>query len=201
MINIDKTTYWANENSHYKTKNPKTQIIIGTSLRKSNYHILRLQNKEYHKTKRWNTFTISREGNIYQHYDYKYHTDFLNKKEIDIKSVSIILENMGILKYSEDSDNYVNWINEVCDIDLVVEKSWLGNKFWETLNPKQIASCGKLCNQLCDELSIPKEMITFQYYNKNIEKFKGICFVSNHIEESFDINPFLFNSNISEYFS
>jgi len=68
-MKIDKTTYKVKEINYHKTQIAKTQIIIASSFRKDNYHITRLLHKEFGKTKKWNTYTINREGRIFQHYD------------------------------------------------------------------------------------------------------------------------------------
>jgi hypothetical protein len=85
MLRIDNEKYGIPENNRYKTQIAKTQIILATSLRKDSNYIIRLQHKDYHKTKRWNTFTVSRTGEIYQHFDPAFHSDFLNIKEVDKK--------------------------------------------------------------------------------------------------------------------
>ena len=59
-MHIDSNTYGIEEKNYNKTQSTKTQIILATSLRKGNNHIFRLQNKDYHKTKKWNTYTVSR---------------------------------------------------------------------------------------------------------------------------------------------
>ena len=120
-MHIDKETYKIKQVNRYKTKSPKTQIVIGVSLRKDNRHITRLQHKDYGNSKKWNTYTISREGKVYQHYDDKFHTDFLGVKEGDKRSVSIILENMGAV-FQIASGKHINWLNEVCEKENVVER-------------------------------------------------------------------------------
>jgi len=109
-MQIDKTTYKIKEVNRYRTQIAKTQIVLATSLRKDNYHIKRLLHKDFGKTKKWNTYTISRDGVVYQHYDDKYHTDFLGVKEVDKQSISIVLENMGCLFQTSES-KYINWLN------------------------------------------------------------------------------------------
>jgi hypothetical protein len=193
-MEIDNTTYAIGDINQHKTLIAKSQIILGTSLRKGSNHIIRLQHKEYGKTKKWNTFTISREGKIYQHYDPKFHTDFLGIKEMDKKSISIILENMGCL-FKTPNDRYINWLNEVCDEDNVIEKTWLGYNYWEKITNEQILSTIDLCKHLCDEYGISKTLIEFHHFHNDISKFKGIVFRSNHIENSSDINP-LFDINM-----
>lgn len=192
-MQIDKTTYKIKEVNRYRTQIAKTQIVLATSLRKDNYHIKRLLHKDFGKTKKWNTYTISRDGVVYQHYDDKYHTDFLGVKEVDKQSISIVLENMGCLFQTSES-KYINWLNEICDTNNVVEKNWLGYKYWENFNTIQIENTAKLCKILCDKHNIPKKCIDFHHYHKDTIKFKGIVFRSNHLEDSSDINP-LFDIN------
>ena len=188
MSRIDKETYAVKEVNHYKTQLAKTQIVIGFSLRKDHNHIIRLQNKEYKKTKKWNTFTVTRDGQIFQHFDPKYHSDFLGIKEADKKIISVILENMGCL-FKNPSSDYINWLNEMCPKEKVISKSILGYEYWEIFSDEQIESTVMLCRYLCDEFSIPKAMIEFPYFHKDIIKYRGIAFRSNHMNDSSDTNP------------
>lgn len=187
-MNIDSQTYWIDEANRYKTQNPKVQIVIATSLRKDSNHIIRLEHKEFGKTKKWNTYTISRDGLIYQHYDPKNHSDFLGIKEADKQSISIVLENMGCLFKTPDG-TYISWINEICDEERIVEKSWLGYNYWEKFDEKQIIACAELCKSICDKFNIHRTVIDFHNYHKDTLKFKGIVFRSNYIEDCSDINP------------
>jgi N-acetyl-anhydromuramyl-L-alanine amidase AmpD len=187
MQKIDSDTYKTEEYNRYNTQIAKTQIVLATSLRKDSNHILRLKHRDYHKTKTWNTFTITRAGDIYQHFDPKYHSDFLGIKEADNKSISIVLENMGALFVAPNQ--YINWINEVCDIDKVEEREWRGYNFWEKFTEEQFESVVMLCRRLCDEFGIPKNCIEFHDFHKDTIKFRGIVFRSNYIQDSSDINP------------
>jgi N-acetyl-anhydromuramyl-L-alanine amidase AmpD len=187
-MEINSKTYKVKEVNRYKTKSVKTQIVLATSLRKKNHHITRLQHKDYGKTKRWNTYTISRDGTIYQHYDDKYHSDFLGVKEGDRKSISIVLENMGALFETEDNQ-FVNWLNECCDKELTVGHEWGGYTHWEAFTDAQMKSVAELCSKLCKTHNIPKKCFETHHHHKNISKFKGIVFRSNHIEDSSDTHP------------
>lgn len=197
MMHIDKETYKTKEKNRHKTITPKTQIVIGVSLRKDNHHLIRLQHKEHGESKKWNTFTITRNGKIYQHYDDKYHSDFLGIKEGDKRSISIVLENMGCL-FQLDNGKYINWLNEICEPENVLEKEWLGYDSWEKFPEEQIDSLAELCNMLCEKHGIQKNIIEFNHFHKDISKYKGIVFRSNYIEDSSDINPLLDINMLSE---
>lgn len=187
-MHIDNELYWVKDENRYRTNTPKTQIIIATSLRKDSNHILRYQHKEFGKTKKWCTYTITRDGSVYQHYDPKKHTDFLDVKEGDKQSISIVMENMGYL-VKVDTGEFLNWIGEKCDEENVVEKSWRGYKYWEKITDEQIESCAELCKQISEDFGIRKKVIDFQHYHNQIHKFKGIVFRSNYLEDCSDINP------------
>lgn len=189
-MQIDKVTYKISEKNRYKTKSAKTQIVIGTSLRKDSRHITRLRHKEYGNSKKWNTFTISRDGTVYQHFDEKYHTDFLGVKEGDKRSISIVLENMGAL-FQVGANKRINWLNEVCEEENVVEKEWQGYEFWESFPDEQMESLILLCRELCEKHSIPKIFIEFFHHHKETHKFRGVVFRGNYIEDSSDMNPLL----------
>lgn len=190
-MRIDKKTYAISEVNRYKTTLPKTQIVIGTSLRKSNYHIKRLQHKEHGESKAWNTYTISREGKVYQHFDDKYHSDFIGVKEGDKNAISIVLENMGNLMMNDDGV-YVNYLNEICAEENVTYHEYYGAyDYWEDFPDEQIDSLIILCKRLCKKYNIPTTLIEFNTYHKDVHKFRGIAFKSNYIDESTDMNPLL----------
>lgn len=188
MMHIDKQAYDIKEECRYKTQIAKTQIILATSLRKDSNHITRLLHKDYGKSKKWNTFTITRTGEIYQHFDPKFHTDFIGNKEVDKKSISLVIENMGCL-FKTPSGKYINWLNEICPDENVIERDFLGYKYWEDFTDEQLRSTIELCINLCEKYGIPTKMIDFHHYHKDTIKFKGIVFRSNYIEDSSDINP------------
>jgi N-acetyl-anhydromuramyl-L-alanine amidase AmpD len=188
MLKIDIDKYKIDNSNHHIAENAKTQIVLGTSLRKSNYHITRLQHKDFGKSKKWSTYTITREGLVYQHFEDKFHSDFLGIKDADRKIISVILENMGCL-FKTPTDTYINWLNEVCEEVNITEKTWLGYNFWEKFAEQQMESIVLLCKQLCEEHNIPKVCMDFHHYHKDTIKFRGIVFRSNYIEDSSDINP------------
>lgn len=187
-MHIDKESHKIAATNHYKSKTVKTQIVLATSMRKSDYHITRLSHKEYGKTKKWNTYTIARDGIVYQHYDDNHYTDYLGIKTGDKQSISIVLENMGYLFKTSDNQ-YINWLNEVCDTENVVLMKAGGYAYWEEFTEEQLKNVVVLCKAVCENHNIPKACVEFNHYHKDISKFRGIVFRGNYLEESTDRNP------------
>jgi hypothetical protein len=191
-MKIDNKTHKIESNNYYFLENNKTQIILSFSLRKNNHHIVRLKNKNGGNTKEWNTYTISRGGVIYEHFEPKFYSDFIGIKEADKKSISIVLENMGGIINVDDW--YVNYLNEKCDAINVVEKKWLNQNHWEKFPKEQIDSLIFLVKKLCKDFKIPNKLIEFHYLHNNIAKYTGVVFKSNYFDDSNNTNP-LFNIN------
>lgn len=189
ILKIDKETYKIDNKNFHGVKYKKSQIILGGSLRKENYHIKHLQKKDFGLTKEWPTFSISREGMIYQHYNPECYSDYMKVKEMDKKSISIVLENMGTLYYYVEDDGYRNWINEVCTEDKVFEKLWKNYRYWETYTSQQYDALVILCNHLFDEYDIKRDCIGFNVISDNAENFNGIICRSNYNSDYLDLNP------------
>ncbi len=186
-LNINKTKY--KTKNYYKTKSVKTQIVIGCSLRAGSNHIVRLKHKNFGESKSWPTYSITREGVVYEHFDSSYHSDFLGIKEGDVKSVSIMLENMVHL-YKKDN-TYVNFIDEVCTSKNIVKKKSGDFNYWEGFPEEQLDGLTKLCQIICDKHNIPKNVIDFHHYNKDIGKYKGIVLKGNYVNGSTETSPVL----------
>lgn len=186
---IDNTTYKASEDNYNKEIFPKKQIILAESLRKDHNHILRWNKKDFGKSKTWGTYSISREGDIYEHFNPKYYSDFMGNKEIDKKSISIVMENMGPLFFDYENDKHVNWCNEICPSENVFTKSWKDFSYWEKHNTIQITSLVKLCKQLCSEYKIEVDCVGFNFFTVEIASFEGIACRSNYSYDNNDPNP------------
>ena len=189
IMKIDKVTYKIEEKNYYKTKHKKTQIILGGTGRESNHHILRFQKREHGNYKGWNTFTISREGLIYQHYNPKCYTDFMGIKEVDKKSISILLENMGNVWYDGDDDKYINPLLEVCPEDLVYQKLWREMRYWEKYTDEQMESTVFLCKHLIKEYRIPLNCVGYHVLEDGLKDFEGITSRGNYDVKYLDLNP------------
>lgn len=187
-MNIDTKTYELEPKNYYKSICAKKQIVLCGSLRNDNYGIIHLQHKDYGKSKKWNAFTISREGIVYQHYNPKFYSDFLGVKEIDKQAISVVLENSGGL-FKILNNEYVNWINESCPVENVYKQSWSNYGYWEKYSDKQFIAVLELCKRLCEEFNIRLKIIEFNLYHRETIKFNGVVSRSNYFESATDINP------------
>lgn len=189
--NIDRETYKISDNNYIKDEQPKSQIILASSNRKINNHINRLLIKENGKTKTWNTYTVTREGIIYEHYNPIYYSNFIGDDNIDIKSVSIVLENMGPLLYNNEKNIYYNDLNEKYEggEDNVFIKEWRGYKYYEPYTKEQYNSTVFLCRLLCLELNISDDTYGHNAFEETSKYFNGIVSRSNLDINSSDLNP------------
>ena len=188
MIEIDKKTYPTK--GFYRKPYDKKQIILSGSQRKENYHIVRWKNKNMGTSKEWATYSISRDGKIYEHFNPKYYSDYMGDKEIDKKSISIVLENMGELIYDYESDSYLSaiYMNK-CDEERVFEKKWKGFNYWEKYTDEQFNSAIALCEYLCEKFKIPYSTIGYNVFTDKTKLFNGIVTRSNYAVEYNDLNP------------
>lgn len=188
-MEIDKKTYKVKRDNYYITKHKKKQIILAGSLRKDNFHIKRLQKKDYGKSKKWPTYSISREGKIYQHFDPKYYSDFMGIKNVDKHSISVVLENMGMVFFDYEANTFLNSLHEKCEEDNVYEKNWRGYSYCESYTEKQYDSLFFLCVGLCDRFNIPLDSLGMNVIHDEAPNFNGIVTRSNFDVEYTDLNP------------
>jgi len=189
MLKINKDAYSVSEEHYHPEVFEKSQIILAESLRADHNHLVRLKNKDIGKTTEYPTYTIARDGTIYQHFDPKFYSDFLGIDSIDRHLISISLENMGKLFFQHDKEIYVNWCNEICPQDKVFHRDWKEFSYWEAHTTEQFYSLVKLCKWLCTEFNIVEDCIGFNFYNEETKYFKGIVCRGNYSYDYCDLNP------------
>jgi len=187
---IDTETYKLPNTNYYNEVYDKTQIIIGHSYRTGMLHygswIYRLNGKN----KKTSTFTIDKEGKIFQHYDPKYFSDFVGHQQ-DKASISITLENVGWYRKDSMIDRYVDWLghNYKKQPNEVVMKRWRNYTYWDKYTEPQMESLKNLVNKLCEDYKISKNFIGHNVYDESVDLYKGVTFRSNYHQESTDVSP------------
>ena len=137
---IDENTYELGEGNYYQTEFTKTKIIIGNTNNSDMKHVYGWKNRILgNYRKKLLHLVLDRKGNIYQHFNPIYYSDFVGDKSIDKKSISISLENQGWLIKDILRDKYYDWIGNPYKRRVkVFEKRWRGQTYWDPYTPKTI---------------------------------------------------------------
>jgi hypothetical protein len=116
-------------------------------------------------------------------------------KEIDKKSISILLENMGGVWYDGENDNYINALLEECSENNIFEKKWRDMRYWESYTEEQMNSLTSLVKFLSKTYKIPLNCIGHHVLEDNLNNFEGILSRGNYDVTYLDLNPsFDFNN-------
>jgi hypothetical protein len=189
-MKIDKETYKLDEKNYYSKEFAKHQIILGNSFSENLNHLDRWKYRLGGDYTRTATYTIDRKGNVFQHYDPKYYSDFINNKMIDKKTISILIENQGWLLKDLIKDKYIDWVGNIYKRRAkVIEKRWRGFMYWDSYTTPQSKAAIELISLLCEEYDIPLKCVGHNTYIGGIEYFDGITYRSNYYKEMTDLSP------------
>lgn len=189
MLSIDKETYKLKETNYYPFVYEKTQIIIGHNSRKDMRHYQGWVRRNFGNYKKTSTYSIDRDGKIYEHYNPIYYSDFIGHEQ-DKCSISISLVNSGWLKYNDLENVYTDWLGHTYSgKNNFIKKSWRNKDFWFPYTKEQEDSLFLLVKKLCEDFDISKDCIGNNVYNENADIYKGITFRSNYYSELTDISP------------
>ncbi len=187
---IDENTYKLKEDNFYNKSFDKNQIVIGNSFSHSLNHFTGWLNRLDGEYKETAHYTITRKGEIYQHFDTNNYSNFVNEKRVDKKIISIVLENLGWLKKDLKADKYIDWVGNIYKRRVkVLEKRWRGQQYWDPYTPKQFNTTVKLVKFLCNKYDIDNKCVGHNTFIKDIEDFKGVVYRSNYYKDNTDVNP------------
>jgi len=182
--------YQLSVQNYYTSNYNKKQIIIGDSFSFGMNHFFGWANRHNGVYKSTAPFSITRDGVIYEHYDPKHHSDFLNIKGVDEKSIPIVLENIGWLTKDFDNDMYITWFGDIYNGDNeIVEKKWRNYSYWLKYTKEQYESLELLCEYLIDRFDIPSNVIGHNTNVNGVDKIGGIVYKSNFSALYYGVNP------------
>lgn len=187
---IDDKKYVLPERNYIKEETIKKQIVIGHTSSNQMKHFqgwnLRL-NGNYDKTA---AFTISTDGSVHQHFDPIYTSNILTTRELNNRSIIILIENEGWLVKDIQKNKFINWVGDIYNKpDLVVEKRWRGYVYWAPYSDKQLKSAINLSKKLCEEFYINKFAIPHNTKIDNLDGFEGVIYKSNIEKHHTDLSP------------
>lgn len=188
---IDKETYKLSENNYFKKEYTKKQIVVGHTGRKDMYHYSSWINRHNGGYKKSAAFTIDREGNIYQHYDPKFYSEFISLYDMAPFTIPITLTNVGWVQKDNINDRYYDWLghNYILEDDDIVIKKWRNKDYWVKYTDKQLKSLRNLTDKLCQDFNIKNDCIGHTVFNEDVDIYEGITFKSNYYQEVTDISP------------
>ena len=190
-LKIDKESYKLDENHYHKNVLAKSQIVLGNTFSSNMCHVEGWKLRHGANYKKVSPFTVDINGNIFQHYEPKYYSDFINITNVNDYSIPIVLENVGRL--NKVGDKYYTLTNNEYK-GKVLNKAWRDGDYWAMYSTKQIDSTARLCKYLCDLFEIELDVKQSNTMDENIGEFEGICFRSNYLKHYTDISP-AFNIN------
>ena len=170
------------------TNKNKKQIILCHSSRKITEYINSLKYRHNGNFNRVPNYVIDRNGVIYELIPSQEYSEYFKDEQINKNSIIICFENLGWLEKIPLSNEYVNWIGDIYNGE-VIEKKWRDYFYWQPYTEIQINVCVELCKNLLVTYSIKKQSVTHNTKIENVEKFSGIVSKSNFSVEYTDLSP------------
>src|ERR1035438_3561913 len=127
---IDTNTYLLSKNNYNSIESSKKYIIIAHTFNNNMKHVIGWKHRLNGNYKKTAPFSIDTNGVIYNHFDPKYHSEFLNNKELDKNSIVILIENDGWLIKDDEKNLFIGCFGDIYRGEDVIEKRWRGYNYW-----------------------------------------------------------------------
>jgi N-acetyl-anhydromuramyl-L-alanine amidase AmpD len=187
---IDDLTYQLSSDNYIQRETIKKQIVIGHTHNHDMRHVHGWSHRYNGKYKKTASFTISKEGNIYQHFPPKYKSNFFTNPLLNNRAIVILLENDGWLLKDVMKNEFITWVGDIYkQSDEIVIKKWRGHTHWSAYTDKQQQSVDELVKFLCDEFSIPLTTINHNTKVDNVNECESIIYKSNLDKNYTDLSP------------
>ena len=185
-----------------KKKSKKTQILIYDTQRRTDDYICKLKYRRNEQYEDIPHFIITKLGAVYQLFDTKYSSVTFSEPKVDSKMIKIALENLGWLQKNTITGVLNNWIGDPYRSEPYV-RNWRNYFFWDIYTEPQLTALSELCEKLCEDNDIYKQIVPSNGYIESVYKFKGVVCKSNFSNIYTDINPSfkfeaIFNHSVNE---
>lgn len=174
--------------TNLKKEKEKKQILLTHTSRNLIDYMVSLRYRYEGKPLKLPHYLISREGKIIRLLDNFSNSNFSNNNKINSKSIVISLENLGWLEKVPLKNNYINWIGNIYNGE-IVNKKWRDYFYWQSYTEDQMINTAYLCKNLSEELNVELNFIGHNTKVKGCESFLGILTRSNFDEFSTDLSP------------
>lgn len=188
-MKIDKDTYRLEENNYFPIKTIKKQIIIANTFNSEMKHVIGWKNRFNGKNKKTAHYTISESGEIYEHFNSEYQSNYFKDKSLNSKSIIILIENLGWLE-KDENNQYITIHGDIYNNpDNVITKKWREHEFWVKYTDNQLEATLELVKQLTDEFFIPKTIFSHNTKIEDLHDYQGILYKSNLEKFYTDLTP------------
>ena len=189
MPKINTESYRLTNENFHQIECKKTQIVVGHTFNSGMNHYVGWTKRLNGKYKATANFTIDVDGEIYQHFDPKYFSEFINIKGANEGIISIVLVNEGWLEKVDLENKYITICGNQLEINSVIERRWRNQKFWAPYSDKQMESLIKLIRYLCEKYDIYMKTVGHNTKVESILDYEGSVFKSNFNKEFTDLSP------------
>jgi len=188
MLVQDVETIDKNSLNVIRVKSKKTQIFLYDTQRRLDDFINKIKYRRNGKYDDVPHFIVSKLGVVYQLLDVNYSSITFNDPKNDRKMIKVAIENLGWLNKNTINGVLNNWIGDPYRGEPYI-RNWRNYYFWDTYTETQLKSVSELCEYLCEEYKIFKQVVPSQGYLENASNFRGIVCKSNFSSIYTDINP------------
>jgi N-acetyl-anhydromuramyl-L-alanine amidase AmpD len=189
-MQINDITYKLPSENYVSEEFVKKQIIIGHTFNHNMRHVVGWRHRYNGIYKKTAAYTISKNGDIFKHFEPKYHSRYFNNLELDRKTIVILLENDGWLLKDSQNSQFITWIGDIYkQPSPIIEKRWRGYDHWEPYTLEQLESATNLAKELCEEFNIPVSAISHNTRVEGVDNFSGVLYKSNLDKHFTDVSP------------
>ena len=185
---INKDFYFNDEDHIKKSKTKKKQIVLINSSSTFDEYFVRIKTRYNGKYTKVPCFFVSREGEIYQHFNTDYYNELMIEQGVEKQVIVIALENVGWLFKDSLNGNFVTWSGNKYE-DNVCEKPWRNKRYWAEYTEKQYTELAELIDYLCIKHNIIKEFVGNNVIIDKPHYYRGILNRSNYSKNYYDLSP------------
>jgi hypothetical protein len=140
--------------------------------------------------KRTAPFTISKYGEIFQHFKPEYYCDFIGMKQVDKFIIPILIENEGYLFSDIKKGNtYYDYLGREFTGPEILAQKWRNHTYWAAYTEEQMNAAALLVKYLLDEFDIEKNVMGHNTKFDDIYNYKGVAYRSNYNSIYTDVSP------------
>tara|TARA_R110000744_G_scaffold371828_1_gene483076 strand:+ start:78 stop:698 length:621 start_codon:yes stop_codon:yes gene_type:complete len=188
-MEINKEKYILGESHYVNEEHKKTKIILTNSLTPDMRFFEGWKLRRNGKYKKVTPYTVDKDGTIYQHFNSKYYSEYMNSKSIDKETILINLVNEGWLTKDAQLNRYKDWSGNIYKGKNIIKKEWRGYFFWAPYVNKQMEAAGRLVEFLCDKYEIEKNSLSHNVMFTDAPSFNGVLSRSNFSRKYKDVSP------------